>query len=194
MPRSTTASTTYQSRDIGFAGGRRNIEFRQLVNLTGSASNVPLGFNIPPRSRVVWCRLLNYTAIQVTGNDATNTANCAALMMWPTTATQAVTAPTTTATQSNPTGTNGTMLMRGATTSINDIGRGGPLLQTSFVAQNTASVEAFLALVPAFTNSNRVYANGTSGFVFGTATNQTATAGQVQVELEIEQFADGASW
>jgi hypothetical protein len=197
MARSTSASTTVQTRDVGLAGGRRAIEIRQRVTLTGAASHVALGANIPARSRVVWYKLLNVTDIQTCGN-ATNAADAVALIMFPTTSTQPVTAPPTTGSFSNAVsnfGSNGMIIGRTLTTASNNTGRGMPILGTIGNCHNTATVGAYLALLPIQANSN-VYspAANTAGMVFGTNSSQTATAGTVEVELHVEQFADGAEW
>lgn len=188
----STNSLTAGYVDDGLTGPRKFRTFRQRVNVTGAAAYVTLAQNLPGRANIVWAEILTNTAVQVTGNDATSTANCYALVMYPTTATAAVTAPPSTATQSNPTGTNGQMVLisGGLTTALTDGARGSPLAfgtTKSNRAENIYTSPALLVLQPAFTNSNRVYPNGTSGFVFGTATNQSATAGVVDILLEYEE-------
>jgi hypothetical protein len=60
---------------------------------------------------------------------------------------------------------------------------------TNQVINTNTSAAAIITLQPAFTNSNRLYASGTSGFVFGTSTaTSTDTAGSVDVTLYIEEY------
>lgn len=188
--RNTTPSTNGEKK-TGWYQGRKASTVRQLVNLTHGASYVALNVAVPPRGRVISAYLAAVTALSVTGNDGTNTANAAALMMFPTTNTQAVTAPPTTATQSNPTGTSGFMLGITTSTASNALRRGAPMFETSVLAQNTNTVDALLCIVPAFTNSNRVQINGTNAYVFGTSTASSATtAGQMYAVLQIEEYDD----
>ena len=132
--------------------------------------------------------------VVATGNDGTSTANCYALMVHPTTGTQPLTQPQTATVSSPAGGTNGYMALitPGLTTDATNQSRGIPLnfgTSATNMVQNTNTVAALITLQPAFTNSNRVYASGTSGFVFGTSTaTSTNTAGLVDVTLYIEDY------
>lgn len=178
----------------GWFNGRVANQFRQRANLVHGSAYFSLSLALPARARVLWAETLTQGTVQVTGNDATSTANCYALMVHPTTNTTQLTQPQT-ATVSNPSGaTNGFMALMtpGLTTAATDQTRGIPLVfGTSATNQliNTNTVPALITLQPAFTNSNRVYANGTNGFVFGTSTaTSTNTAGSVDVVLYYETF------
>jgi hypothetical protein len=178
----------------GWYDGRRATTVRQRCNLVHGSTYFSLNTQLPPRARLIWAEVLTGGTVVATGNDATNTANCYSLMVHPTTATAALTQPQT-ATVSNPAGaTNGYMALitPGLTTDATNMARGVPLiLGTSATNQiaNTNTVAALITLQPAYTNSNRVYASGTSGFVFGTSTaTSTNTAGQVDVTLYYEEY------
>lgn len=187
----------------GWYNGRKSTTIRQRCNLVHGSAFFALNAQLPPRARLVWAEVLTVPAasnngtngtVVATGNDGTSTANCYALMVHPTTGTQPLTSPQT-ATVSNPAGgTNGYMALitPGLTTDATNQSRGIPLnfgTSATNMVQNTNTVAAIITLQPAFTNSNRVYASGTSGFVFGTSTaTSTNTAGLVDVTLYIEDY------
>jgi hypothetical protein len=179
----------------GWYNGRRATTVRQRCNLVHGSAFFALNAQLPARARLVWAEVLTQSDVAVTGNDGTSTANCYALMIHPTTNTQPLTQPQT-ATVSNPSGaTNGYMALitPGLTTAATNQARGLPILFGTSATNNpinTNTVAALITLQPAFTNSNRVYASGTSGFVFGTSTaaNTAATGNQVDVTLYYEDY------
>jgi hypothetical protein len=178
----------------GWYNGRKATTVRQRCNLVHGSAFFTLNAQLPARARLVWAEVLTQGTVVATGNDATSTANCYALMIHPTTNTQPLTQPQT-ATVSNPSGgTNGylALITPGLTTAATNQARGIPLVFATSATNNpinTNTVAALITLQPAFTNSNRVYASGTSGFVFGTSTATSAsTAGQVDVTLYYEEY------
>jgi hypothetical protein len=190
----TTPTTTCEVSGA-FPEGRKPRWLRQRVDLTHAAAYEALGVNLPPRSRVLWAYIVNQASVSVTGNDGTSTANSLALVFHPTTATAPLTQPQTATVSSPAGGTSGYMLLLSTSTSSNGAVRGAPRFETSAPAVNTNTVGALITLQPAFTNSNRLYANGTSGFIFGTSTATSAsTAGQVDVVIYYETFEDTPSY
>lgn len=190
----------------GWYNGRRATTVRQRCNLVHGSAYFALNAQLPARARLVWAEVLTVPAasnggtngtVVATGNDGISTsdlANCYALMVHPTTNTQPLTQPQTATVSSPSGGTNGYMALitPGLTTDATNQARGIPLnfgtSATNFI-QNTNTVAALITLQPAFTNSNRVYANGTTGMVFGTSTATSAsTAGLVDVTLYYEDF------
>jgi hypothetical protein len=187
MPIANNSPTTNLKTKGGFIGRRvRTIEKR--VKLTHGAAFVPLGDHLQARGEVIWAELLGSVNAVVTGNDGTNTANAVALVMYPTTATAPLTQPAT-ATVSNPAATSGAHMLQLIATGATNFAHAKPRFSTSAPAQNVNTVPAMLVVQPAFTNSSRLYANGTSGYVFGSSTaTSTNTAGEVIVRLYVEEY------
>lgn len=185
----------------GWYNGRKSTTFRQRCPLVNNTAFFSLNYQLPPRARIVWAEVVTVGTttnenIVVSGNDATNTANSYALMMHPAaaTATTPLTQPQT-ATVSNPNGgTNGyqILLAPGLTTAPTNMARGIPLLfgtnVTNIPANTHTSVGALITLQPSFTNSNRVYASASSGYIFGSTVASTNTAGTVDVTLYVEEY------
>ena len=193
-----TATLTQGYANQGWYNGRRATTVRQRCNLVHGSAFFALNYALPPRSRLVWAEVLTQTTVTCTGNDATNTASSVySLVVHPATAnaTAALTQPQT-ATVSNPGGgTSGYMVLitPGLTTAVSNQTRGIPLLfgtsATNQVVNTNTAAAALITLQPASTSNSRLYASGTSGFVFGTSTAaSTDTAGSVDVTLYIEEY------
>lgn len=195
----TTPGTTFASNE-GWYGGFKRRTFRQRVTVTHGSSIQALGFNIPAKAKVVWAHIRNAgTNNAVSGAIGGTAPNALALMMFPTSnaaATSVLTAAPSTASASNPSGTNGYMLAitpGTGTSETNGIFRGPPLIETMVTgapAVNRNPVDAFLALVPAHTSSNRVQVNSAatdSGYYFGTTNAaNTSSPGSVDVILYVD--------
>lgn len=186
----------------GWYNGRKATTVRQRCNLVNNTSYFALNAQLPARARLVWAEVLTVPAasnngtngtVVVSGNDGTSTANCYALMVHPTTNTQPLTQPQTATVSSPSGGTNGYMALitPGVTTDATNQTRGIPLnfgTSATNLVQNTNTVAALITLQPAFTNSSRVYANGSSGFIFGSTNANTNTQGLVDVTLYYEEY------
>jgi len=200
---STTPSTTFESSAAWYSG-RKAIRYRQRVTLTHGQSIIACGFNIPAKSRVIHSHVRNAgTNNAVSGAIGGTAPNAVALVMFPTSnaaATSVLTASPTTASQSNPGGTNGYMLAitpGTGTSETNGVWRGPPLIETMATnapGVNRNPVDAFLALVPAHTSSNRIQVNSAatdSGYYFGTTNAaNTSSPGSVDVVLYVETYDD----
>lgn len=189
----------------GWYNGRKATTVRQRCNLVWGSAFFALNYQLPPRARLVWAETLVVPAsnnggtngtVVCTGNDGTNTAGVFALVVHPAAATS--TAPLTqpqTATVSSPAGgTSGylALITPGLTTDATNQVRGIPVVlgtSATNIVQNTNTVAALITLQPAVASSNRLYASGTSGYVFGTNTSTNAsTAGLVDVTLYVEEY------
>jgi hypothetical protein len=191
---STTPATTAERSNAWFGGSKR-FALRQRVNPTHGSAFAALTINLPARTRVIWSRIYNQGATAVTGNDATSTANSLALVLHPTTATAPLTQPQTVTVSSPSGGTNGAIGLLSTDTAAAGVAAGPPRFETTAPLVNTGTTPALITLQPAFTNSNRLYANGTSGFVFGTSTAaNTSYTGSVDVVLYCETFDDTPSF
>lgn len=203
----TTPGTTFQSNPAWY-GGRHCIAWRQRVTVTHGSSIQALGFNVPAKSRIIHSHVRNVgTNNAVSGAIGGTAPNAIALVMFPTSnaaATAVLTASPTTASQSNPGGTNGYMLAitpGTGTSETNGVWRGQPLIETMATnapGRNMNPVDAFLALVPAHTSSNRVQVNSAatdSGYYFGTTNAaNTSSPGSVDVILYTETLDDYPSF
>jgi hypothetical protein len=195
-----TATLTQGYVNQGWYNGRKATTVRQRCNLVHGSAFFTLNYALPPRSRLVWAEVLTQTTVAATGNDGTSTANCYALVVSPATAnaTAALTQPQTATMSNAPGGTSGylALITPGLTTDATNQTRSIPLVfgttATNQVINTNTSAAALITLQPAFTNSNRLYASGTSGFVFGTSTASTTTntagGGIVDVTLYIEEY------
>lgn len=202
----TTPTTTAQTS--GAWGGRARAPkmLRQRVTVTHGASIVPVGVNLPAKASVIWGHVRASTAIAVSGAIGGTAPNGIALMFFPTSnaaATAVLTAAPSTASQSNPSGTNGYLLggVPGTgTDETNGTFRGPPLptITTSAPPVNRNPVAAFLALVPFHTSSNRVQINSAatdSGYYFGTTNAANTSAdGAYDVVLYYEEYEDYPSF
>lgn len=192
---STAPSTTGQFRET-FYGGRKFREVRQRVTLNAASAYQMLGTraNIPGRARIAWIRLIANTSVAMTAGNTNVTADSIALIMFPTSGTSAVTAPPSTATASNPTGTNGWILGlvtgTASNTEYNDVG----FFETSAPTRNRFSAEAALAIIPAQSSSAKIQINGTTGMIFGSATDATGTVGQIDVWVATDYMEDAPVW
>lgn len=206
---STTPSTTFES-SAAWYGGRKAIRYRQRVNCTDGALQIPLGFNVPAYGRVVGLHMRNVANATVGGSAAGANADGIALAMViasAATATAAVTAIPVTATIKAAVGTVGNTsgfvigVIGTGTTESNGVYRGVPLLTRintnapAAIAENPFSTEAYLALVAAQISGGSIAVNSTStnaGYNFGTAGAATATntKAQVDVTLYVETYAD----
>lgn len=204
MPLPSTTPSTVAATKTSWYGGRKCKVFTQRVSLVSKAF-IGLDFLVPPGARVVHAHVRNAAVATVTGAIGGTAPNAVALMMFPTSnaaVTAPLTAPVSTASASNPAGTNGYMLAitpGTGTSETNGVFRGAAAMetmQTSVPARNNNPVGAYLALCPAHTSSNRVQINTAatdSGYFFGTLTNtatSTNTAGTVDVVLYVESFDD----
>lgn len=206
---STTPSTTFES-SASWYGGRKAVRYRQRVNCTDGALQIPLGFNVPARSRVVHLHMRNVANATVGGSAAGANADGIALYMGiasAATVTAAITAVPVTATIKAAVGTVGNTsgyvigVIGTGTTESNGVYRGVPLLSRlntnapPAIAENTNTVEAYLALVAAQISSGSIAVNATStnaGYNFGTsgAATATNTKAQVDVVLYVETLDD----
>lgn len=200
---STTPSSNVES-SAAWYGGQKRIRYRQRLTITHGQSIIACGANVPARSRVVWSHVRNaVTNNAVSGAIGGTAPNAIALMMFPTSnaaATSVLTASPTTASQSNPGGTNGYMLAitpGTGTSETNGVWRGPPLIETMATnapGVNRNPVAAFLAVVPAHTSSNRVQVNSAatdSGYYFGTTNAaNTSSDGSLDWILYVETNDD----
>lgn len=215
--RATTPTTTFQSGKGWYQGLQKFVYTQTVVPVTG-AQFASLGFQLPAKSRVVSVHCRNGSGgVTISGGIATaatgpgTAVNAIGLMMFPVSAatvTTPLTAPVAnTATQSAPSGTNGTFLAiipGTGTTESNGIYRGLPFGQSYSTASgancwNTNQVAAHLAFVPCHTSSQRFAMNNTATDTntwnsFGTATasagTSTVSCGSMDVVLYVETFED----
>lgn len=206
----TLIYSTNGSDSLGWYDRRKAHTISCNVTINTGSPFASLPVTVPPRSRVIWARLSNQTTIPVTGGIGTTTTAPGgyALVGWPTTATTPLTAPPSTAsvTFANASGTSGGVIALAVSTTSAATALGAPICErvagvygtNAYVFQNTNTTPAYLALVPAFTNSTGSYAyqaNGTASTAagtqgaFGTSTSiSTATTYTAQVELFCEEF------
>lgn len=188
----TNPTTAFQTT-AGWYAGRKAVSFRQKCNLVHASSSFTLGY-LPKGARLLWSVAIAQAAISVTGSDATNTANSYGLFLSPTTATAQLTQPQTVTVSSPSGGTNGYMASMVTDTSSSGAFRGPPRFETTAPAVNTNTVGALMTLQPMYTNSNRVYANGTNGFIFGTSTVTSTVTYPVYVTGYYEVYDDAPSF
>lgn len=170
MPSTLNTSPTATAEYTGAQGLYELKTFRVQGTVVHGSAYLNLGYLPSFVQSVAWATMAPGTAgIAVSGGlttDATNAANCFALTIYPTTNTQALTAPASTASSSA--ATNLLLISTGTTSGAT---AWGPPVRRSTNAepgQNTNTVPALLLLQPANTNSARLQASGTSAFVFGT--------------------------
>ncbi len=203
VPPSATDTPSFQTQAAWY-GGRKAVQFRQRVKITHGQSIIACSWNVPAYGRVIWSHVRNVvTNNAVSGAIGGTAPNGIALMMFPVSnaaATAVLTASPTTASQSNPGGTNGYMLAitpGTGTSETNGVWRGNPLIETMATnapGVNRNPVDALLALVPAHTSSNRIQVNSAatdSGYYFGTTNAaNTNSDGAVDVVLYVEIMDD----
>ena len=204
----TNTTPTSNPEVSGAWGGRARAPkmLRKRVTVTHGQSIVAVGVNLPANANVVWGHVRASTAIAVSGAIGGTAPNGIALMMYPTSnaaATAVLTAAPSTASASNPAGTNGYLLAGVPGTGTDETNgrfRGPPLptITTNAPPVNRNPVEAFLALVPFHTSSNRVQVNSAatdSGYYFGTTNAANTSAnGVYDVVLYYETFDDYPSF
>lgn len=202
-PPTSTSTPTYET-SAGWYGGRKCVQFRQRVKITHGQSIIACAWNIPAYSQVVYSHVRNaVTNNAVSGAIGGTAPNGIALIMYPVSnaaASAALTAAPSTASASNPNGTNGIILgitPGTGTSETNGVWRGPPVLMTvasGALVANRNPIDAFLALVPAHTSSNRVQVNSAatdSGYYFGTTNAaNTSSDGAVDVIVYVETYAD----
>lgn len=209
MPVTNTTPTTNASGETSGAWGgraRRPKMLRKRVTVTHGASIVAVGVNLPAKAQAVWAHVRASTAVAVSGAIGGTAPNGIALVFFPTSnaaATAVLTAAPSTASASNPGGTNGYLLggtPGTGTDETNGVFRGppvGPML-TNGQPVNRNPVAAFLALVPYHTSSNRIQVNSAatdSGYYFGTTNAANTSAdGVYDVVLYYEEFEDYPSF
>lgn len=205
--RATTPNSNAETAK-GWYQGRLCKIIRQRVTITHGQSIIAVGVNVPAASRVIHAHLRNAgTNNAVSGAIGGTAPNAVALMMYPVSnaaATTVLTAAPSTASASNPAGTNGYMLAitpGTGTSETNGVFRGNPAMetmQTSVLGRNNNPTDAFLALVPAHTSSNRIQVNSAatdSGYYFGTTNAaNTSSPGSADVVLYVEVYDDYPSF
>lgn len=208
MARSYTPFSTTAKQSRGFFDGRRVNVIRQTVQPTTGSALATLGINLPVNAKILWARITSQTTCAVTGGVNTYTVlGGIALIAQPTTASQAVTAALSTASQTFPAFASATSAMMIAvlpSTASAQTNRSTPLTEnykefaTNInVASNAYTVPALLGLVPYLGSGTNSYGiqiktGGTnSGAVFGTTTStDTNTVGSLNVEIYFDDFLE----
>lgn len=215
MSGTIAAPTTNWEKSNGWYKGRKCGTIRGQAQIPAGAQYYALPIGLPPRSRPVWSAIFNQTAVDLVGGittDATNAADGIALCMYPAaaTATVALTAPTTVASNTNHTNIlclNPSKAVQTATTGhIGTVGHvrstpKGQRLATNVQMENPQNFDALLVLRPALAVSNAVAmasaaTNTNSNPVFGTVTasaTATSTNNIINVVVYYEEFDDAAS-
>jgi len=168
-----TAPPSGGELNSGWYRGRKATTFRERVSVSDDSLQALLTKRLPPRSRTIVGIVRNQTAVAVDGTDGTSTANCYGLFNLGTaTAFGTATASNATASAILTVGSGTTALAADAEVMSTGV--------ATAAVYNTSSNEQYLALIPMFTNSNRIYPKS-DGFLF----NGTA---EVDVVLYIEEY------
>lgn len=202
----TTPTSTF-STGAGWYQGRKCLVARQRVTVTHGSSFVAMGGNLPAKSRVIHSHCRYVTPVAVSGAISATAPNAWGLLMVPASnaaATAALTAPPSTASASNPAGTNGYLLAVApgtGTSETNGVFRGQPAMETMVTnapGVNRNPVGALLGLVPLHTSSNRIQINSAatdSGYYFGTTNAANTSAdGTADVVIYYEVYDDYPSF
>lgn len=177
MPTTNALTTGVVTR--GWYGDSDRYNFEVAVPITATTqAYASLPFVLPPRCQVIWGSLANGSTMTYNGTDATNTANCAALVAY------TATAPTTGSTSAS-----SALILRGSTaTGSNSVVFAGTALNAA-AAVNTTSSDQYLFLMPVFSGTAyaQYYHTGTStGYKF-------ASTGNLNVKVFIQKFNDVAT-
>lgn len=163
----------------GWYGDSERYSAEAAAAITSSTqAYASLPFKLPARCQIVWASLANGSTMTYSGTDATNTANCMALVAY------TASTPTTGSTSAS-----SALILRGSTsTSSNTVVARGTSMNAA-VAINTTSTDQWLFLMPVFSGTAyaQYYHTGTStGYKF-------ASTGNVNVKVAIATFADVAT-
>jgi hypothetical protein len=198
MPLGSAVNTTPPAAGEFNGGGLlRQRTFRRRVPIVHGSAYAEVGY-LPSNVMSIVCATMapvSTGGIAVAGGlttDATNAANTLALTLYPTTATAPLTAPASTSSSSA--ATNVLLIGTGTTTTVV---KGPPVIYSTSATnqgshKNTNSCGALLTLQPANTNSQRLQANGTSAFVFGTDSATSTVTYSVDVYVTYWEYPSDA--